>query len=232
MGMKKSIKATALFILFAITACSKLDVVGNDSIRAFDDLLQSAPVAQFTGLPPTVIQPEELGWYIDAPDGSARFILGQSARQLPPYNVHKVVMLQFAPAPFVAAGLNPDLLPEYFTVYNDSIVVEISFESDLLSSTPLSMYQQIVRLKRSSIGYHGQMDHYGINLGNGNMFEWAKNLATNDKDIVFVLDPAPFIAAGTDPAKIEGWTFAKVTVDDENGKPVQVDKILSAFNLK
>jgi hypothetical protein len=234
MGIKMAVKLTVLFPLLVITAfsCSKLDVVGNDSVRAFNDLLQSAQVEQFSTLPITVIHPVEKGWYIDAPDGSARFILGQSARQLPPYNVHKVVMLQFDPTPFVAAGLNPGLLPEYFTVYKDSIVVEISFESDLLSSTALSMYQHILRLNRNSIGYHMQMDHYGINLGNGNMFEWAKNLATNDKDIVFVLDPAPFIAAGTDPAKIEGWTFAKVTVDDANGKPVQVDKILNSFNLK
>jgi hypothetical protein len=63
------------------------------------------------------------------------------------------------------------------------------------------------------------------------MFEWAKNLATNDKDIVFVLALEPFIAAGTDPAKIEGWAFTKVTVDDVNGKPVLVDKILKPFNL-
>ena len=231
--MKTILKLLVLFALqaplalLAITACSKLDVVGNDSVRAFDDLLQSAPMGRFVGL-----HSEELGWYIAAPDNSVRFILGQTANQLPPNNVQNAVMIQFDPAPFIGAGLNPDLLPEYFTVYNDSIVVEISFESDLLSSTPLSMYQQIVRLKRSSIGYHGQMDHYGINLGNGNMFEWAKNLATNDKDIVFVLDPAPFIAAGTDPAKIEGWTFAKVTVDDANGKPIQVDKILKPINLK
>jgi len=226
-----------LFALFAITACSKLDVVGNDSIRAFNDLLESAPelVGDFTWLPNVANYPEESAWYINAPDGSARLILGKNAKQLPSNNVHIFVMLQFDSAPFVAAGLNSDLLPENFTLYkySDSIVIGISFESDQSDiTTPLSMYQHIVRLKRSAIGYHGQMDHYGINLGNGNMFEWAKNLATNDKDIVFVLDPAPFIAAGTDPAKIEGWTFAKVTVDDENGKPVQVDKILKPFNLK
>jgi hypothetical protein len=63
------------------------------------------------------------------------------------------------------------------------------------------------------------------------MFEWAKNLDTNDKDMVFVLNPSPFIAAGINPEKIEGWAFAKVTVDDENGKPIEVDKFLKPFNL-
>jgi hypothetical protein len=63
------------------------------------------------------------------------------------------------------------------------------------------------------------------------MFEWAKDMSTNDKDIVFVLNPEPFIKAGVDPNKIEGWAFAKVTVDDANGKPIEVDKILKPFNI-
>jgi hypothetical protein len=71
-----------------------------------------------------------------------------------------------------------------------------------------------------------------VNLGGGNLFEWAKDMGTNDKDIVFVLNPEPFIAAGVDPGKIRGWDFAKVTVDDANGKPVQVDKILKPFDLQ
>jgi hypothetical protein len=64
------------------------------------------------------------------------------------------------------------------------------------------------------------------------MFEWAKDLSTNDKDIVFVLDPGPFIAAGVDPGRIEGWVFAKVPVMDASGKPVEVDKILKPYDLE
>ena len=56
-------------------------------------------------------------------------------------------------------------------------------------------------------------------------------MKTNDKDIVFVLNPEPFIAAGTDPNRIEGWLFTKVTVDDKNGRPVLVDKLLKPFDL-
>jgi hypothetical protein len=40
------------------------------------------------------------------------------------------------------------------------------------------------------------------------------------------------IAAGTDPARVSGWVFAKVTVNDENGKPIEVDKILKPFDLR
>jgi hypothetical protein len=221
--MKTTIKLTALFALFAITACSKLDVVGNDSVRAFNDLLQSAP---------QLVAEDETGWYIIAPDGLVGFIWSKNFAESPFYDV----MLEFPALPFIAAGLDPSKLPDNFILLDDIIAVGTKLGTEQLQyngeATPLSSYQQIVKLKRRSIGYHMQMDHYGINLGYGNMFEWAKNLATNDKDIVFVLDPAPFIAAGTDPAKIEGWTFAKVTVDDANGKPIQIDKILKSFNLK
>jgi len=226
--MKTTLKLIALFALqalLAITACSKLDVVGNDSVRAFNDLLQNAP---------QLVSEDRAnkGWSIAAPSGGARFIWSKNFAESPVYDV----MLEFAAAPFIAAGLDPSRLPDYFIFRDGMLTVGTKLGKESLNykgeATPLASYEQIVKLKRSSIGYHGQMDHYGISLGNGNMFEWAKNLATNDKDIVFVLDPAPFIAAGTDPAKIEGWTFAKVTVDDENGKPVQVDKILKPFDLK
>ena len=70
------------------------------------------------------------------------------------------------------------------------------------------------------------------------MFEWAKNLSTNsatgenqDKDIVFVLNPEPLIAAGVDPEKVEGWVYAQVAVE-ENGQTVEVYKFLKPFNLK
>jgi hypothetical protein len=49
--------------------------------------------------------------------------------------------------------------------------------------------------------------------------------------MVFVLNPEPFLKAGADPNRIEGWTFTKVTVDDENGRPIEVDKILKPFDL-
>jgi len=223
--MKKTVKLTAFFALLAITACSKLDVVGNDSIRAFNDLLQST--SQLVSE-----DKENNGWSLFAPSGGARFIWSKNFAESSNFDV----MLEFDAAPFIAAGLNPPKLPNYFIFKDGLLTVGTKLGNEKLSyngeAAPLASYEQIVKLKRASIGYHMQMDHYGINLGNGNMFEWAKNLAANDKDIVFVLDPAPFIAAGTDPSKIEGWTFAKVTVDDENGKPVQVDKILKPFNLK
>jgi len=225
--MKTILKLTALFTLLSITvfSCSKLDVVGNYSVRSFDELLQTAP---------QLVSEDKANaaWYIIAPDRSVRFIWSKNFAESPLYDV----MLEFNAAPFIAAGLNPSKLPGNFIYGNGTLTVGTKLGNERLSYqgevSPLASYEQIVKLKRGNIGYHMQMDHYGISLGNGNMFEWAKNLAANDKDIVFVLDPEPFIAAGVNPDKIDGWAFAKVTVDDKNGKPVQVDKILKPFNLK
>jgi hypothetical protein len=57
-------------------------------------------------------------------------------------------------------------------------------------------------------------------------------MSKNDKDIVWVLNPEPFIAAGVDPGKIQGWVFAKVETKDDAGKTILVDRLLKPFNIK
>jgi hypothetical protein len=205
-------------------SCGKLDVVGTDSIRSFDKVLRQITQA---------VRPDEMngGWSLAAPDGAARFIWSKNYAESPLHDV----MLEFDAAPFIAAGLDPEKLPGNFAYYEGKIMVGTKLGQEQLryegEATPLASYEQIVRLKRSSIGYHGALDHYGVNLGDGNLFEWAKDMGATDKDMVFVLNPEPFITAGIDPSRIEGWVFAKVTVDDANGKPVEVDKILKPFDL-
>ncbi|MDR2445711.1 MAG: hypothetical protein LBD58_00235 [Treponema sp.] len=214
----------ALSILAAVS-CGKLDVVGTDSVKSFDKVLNQ--------IPQSVASDEKNGgWSLTAPDGGVRFIWGKNYAESPLYDV----MIEFGDAPFIDAGLDPDKLPENFARYDGKIMVGAKLGQEQLryqgEATPLASYEQIVKLKRSVIGYHMAMDHYGVNLGGGNLFEWAKDMDANDKDIVFVLNPDPFIAAGADPARIEGWVFATVAVDDANGKPIEVDKILKPFNLK
>jgi trans-aconitate methyltransferase len=82
---------------------------------------------------------------------------------------------------------------------------------------------------RQNIGYHTAMDHYNIDFGNA-MFEWAKDMSSNDKDIVFVLNPEPLIAAGVEPKNVDGWTYAQVPVM-QGGKETQVYKFLKPFDL-
>ena len=223
--MKRMIIFSAVVFMLAVS-CGKLDTVGNYSVRSLGELVNNAP---------QLLSGDEAnrGWSIAAPDASARFIWSRNFAESPRFDV----MLEFDASPFIAAGLDPSRLPGnfYFNSAGNLLVVGTKLGTEQLryqgEATPLASYEQIVKLKREAIGYHAAADHYGVDVGNGNMFEWAKDLKTNDKDIVFVLNPGPFIAAGTDPGRIEGWLFTKVTVDDENGRPVQVDKILKPFDL-
>jgi hypothetical protein len=227
MNITTKISGTIFLILSMLVmfSCGKFDVVGTGSIKSFEQILNRLPQA---------LTPDDAnkGWSLAAPDNSARFIWSRNYAESPRYDV----MIEFDAAPFISAGLDPEKLPENFSFTGNRITAGTKLGMEQLrysgEVTPLASYEQIVKLKRNSVGYHGAMDHYGVNLGNGNMFEWAKDMAANDKDMVFVLDPAPFIAAGTDPSRIEGWTFTKVTVDDENGKPIEVDKILKPFDLR
>jgi hypothetical protein len=216
--------STALTLTFFTLSCGgKLDVVGKDSARAFGELLQKAPQL-------VAADKESGGWSITTPDSGACFIWG-GERAAQPFDV----ILEIYAAPFIEAGLDISKLPATITFNGDKLTVGTKLIPDGSAasgeSAPLAAYERIVSLNRDAIGYHAALDHYGINIGGGFLFEWAKDINTNDKDMVFVLNPEPFINAGVTPDKIDGWAFAKVTVDDENGKPVQVDKILKPFNL-
>ncbi|WP_037585904.1 hypothetical protein [Stenoxybacter acetivorans] len=246
--MKKRTKfiaavAASLALMFTLTACSgpsSLDVVGRQSVTSFDEVLKTIP---------DQVKTDELnvGWSLSAPDDSVRFIWSEDYSKAPLHDV----MLELDAQPFIDAGLVPDKLPDNYAFYKDDtmgsmgsemLMVGTKLGSDKLtysgSPTALAAYEQIVTKYRDSINYHASLDHYGVKLGDGNMFEWAKDMKINgydntdqDKDIVFVLNPEPLIAAGVDPEKVEGWAYAQVPIE-ENGKTEQVWKLLKPFNLK
>ena len=230
--MKNSMKWLILLGLFAVIIViavvfllpKNLDVVGKESITSFKAVLAAAD---------DKVTPDEMngGWSLAAPDGSIRFIWSKDYSKSPMHDV----MLELDAQPFLDAGLDTAKLPESFSFYEGKLMVGTKLGKDELKysgeATPLAAYEQIVSKYRDSIGYHAALDHYGVNLGGGNLFEWAKDMAKNDKDIVFVLNPEPFIAAGVDPTNVAGWVFAKVPVD-VNGKPTEVDKLLKPFSLQ
>ena len=240
--MKKNIKAivaigiaavavAVLLIVILNSVGGNLDVVGRDSVTSFNTVLETIP---------DQVKADEMngGWSLTAPDGTVRFIWSENYSKSPLHDV----MLELDAKPFVDAGLDTAKLPDSYAGYEGMLMVGTKLGSDALiyngDATPLAAYEQIVNNYRSSINYHTDLDHYGVKLGDGNMFEWAKNLSTNsvteknqDKDIVFVLNPEPLIAAGVDPQKVEGWVYAQVEVE-ENGQTVEVYKFLKPFNLK
>jgi hypothetical protein len=220
----------AIIFLTVESAGGTLDVVGKRSAQSFDMVLNAIP---------DQVSKEDLskGFTLTAPDSSVRFTWSGETNE----NSRFDIKLQADAAPFIQAGLDTGKLPEDYDISDNVITVGVKLKDGSLmgtEETPLSAYEGLVKNGRSLINYHTDMDHFGVKLGGGNMFEWAKNLETSaatkqaqDKDIVFVLAPEPLIAAGVDPKKVEGWLYAPVPVM-ENGKKVQVNKFLKPFNIQ
>lgn len=223
--MKKLLIAVlTLVTLFTLAACSGTDVVANVSKTSFEAILNQIP---------DKIAADDTynAWALTSPTGE-RFLWSKdfSSTDKPDG------VLEFDAKPFLDAGLDVTKLPEWLVVSGDKILYKTELGNEKFNqnskSKPIEAFKEIVRTHRSVIGYHEKLDHYGVALGNGNAFEWAKDMNTNDKDIVFVLNPQPFIDAGVKADQVEGWAFAKVDTKDESGKPIQVDKFLKPFNLK
>lgn len=220
---KVGLSALVLAGLFVLSSCAQLDVVGKDAVNSFEKLMAASSA---------LVSEDEMngGWSLAAPDKSARFIWSRDYSGSP---VHDV-MIELDAQPFVNAGLDVSWLPEGMA-YGDMLMVGTKLGDKAITydgeATPFASFQKIVELSRESVKYHADLDHYGVDLSGGNAFEWAKDMSTNDKDIVFVLDPKVFLDAGVDPAKVEGWAFARVKTMDANSKPIEVDKFLKPFNL-
>lgn len=230
--------ALAITFALALSGCAGTDVVGKVAKTSFKAVLDASKDK-------VSFSKEDESWGLTSPAGDEVLFSTNFARNAPSTggmaDMDKPdVEFTFDAAPFIAAGLDVAKLPAvdgikyeiedgrfmlHFELGNDAFPADVakSFEAT---------FAEIVRTQRARIGYHEKLDHYGISLGDGNMFEWAKDMSKNDKDIVWVLNPAPFIAAGVDPAKIEGWVFAKVETKDAKGKTIFVDKLLKPFNVK
>ena len=212
----------AAISLLTFTACAQTDIIAKVSITSFDSVLKLSDVTT-----------DEMygGWSLNAPDNTARFIFSSDFKTSAPHDV----MIETDAQPFIDAGLDTSLLPAGMYVDGKIMVGQELGDAafpDSAKATALDSYQELIKLNRSVLGYHETLDHYGIDLGDGNKFEWAKDITTNDKDIVFVLDPKMLVDAGVDPAKVTGWVFAKVEMKDAAGKPVSADKFLKPFDLE
>jgi hypothetical protein len=209
-----------------VAGCSALDVVGKTAITTFQTLLETTAGS-------VAIDAATNRWVLPS-QGGEKFEWSADFSGTPPN-----FRVSLDAAPFLAAGLDAARLPAERYGY-DAATNRLTLSFDVGKDrftyngavTPLETFKKIVQTHRPIIGYHAALDHYGIALGDGNMFEWAKDMAKNDKDIVFVLNPEPLLAAGVDPSKIAGWIFTKIPVKDKSGKTVDVDKFVKPYNLK
>lgn len=214
-------------LVLGLVACSGTDVVGKVATTSFEKVVDASKASVFK-------DEATRTWNLGSPAGD---LLRFSAD----FSKDDDVEFLFDAAPFLAAGLDPSKLPSSGdVVYSITPDAHLRIAFDLgpqplsadSSASLASLFKDIVRTRRDRIGYHEKLDHYGIKLGNGNMFEWARDMAKNDKDIVWVLNPDPFIQAGVDPAKVQGWAFAKVELKDDAGKAILVDKLLRPYNIQ
>lgn len=224
--MKKKLIVVLLLLMMLVvfSACRQLDVIGNGSVEAFDALSQAMPA----------VYADEVngGWLLIAPDDSTRFFWSKDFSQ----SRHYDVAIEFDPQPFIDAGLDLAKLPQEM-IYGDKLRAGNVYGDKTPTYngeiTPLASYEQILLLYPGKIAYHDAADHYMLHFGNGNMIEFAKDMSTNEKDIVFMLNPQPFIEAGVDPQLVEGWTFvANLETMNASGKTVVVDRFLKIFDLQ
>jgi hypothetical protein len=204
------------------------DVVGAGAVTSFQAMIDALK------MPPALVEDDDM-WVLTAPDGGAAFWWRASANDGRNFDVY----ISIDAEPFVKAGLDVSKLPAEMkgalesrgklTLGKKLSVDPLAYEGDV---TPLSSFEWIVRLDRDAVGYHTALDHYGVTVSDGSLLEWARDMTVNDKDLVFVLNPQVFIDAGADPAKVEGWSFGKVTVEDARGRKFDADKFLKPFDLK
>lgn len=215
--------ALAVAVLGVLTGTGALDIIGARSASAFANALDAMPGA-------VKEEPGRGGWSVSAPDGSVKFIWGRGSGGEGTF----VLAFELDASPFLEAGVEAERLPS--GMLSDGLitlgrVVALEAGKGGTETGPAALYRSILASDRASVSYHADMDHFGMSLGNGNVFEWAKDLVANDKDIVFVLDPGPFISAGVDVSRVQGWTFAKVKVEDRQGRMIEVDKLLKPFSI-
>jgi hypothetical protein len=233
----KIVSAIAAALSLGLAGCGATDVVAkvaNSSFKA---------VAQASGDRVSWSQEDE-SWALASPAGDELLLSSDFSRNAGAGSMADMekpdAEFSFDVAPFIAAGLDLAKLPMAegirYEIEGDRFMYHFELGSDKFPADARksleAAFAEIVRTQRPRIGYHEKLDHYGLKLGNGNMFEWAKDISKNDKDIVWVLNPEPFIAAGVDPAKIQGWAYAKVETKDEAGKTIFVDKLLKPFDLR
>lgn len=208
----------SLFIL-NLFSCLNLDVIGKDSIRAFRDLIFKTNIDNF----------ETNDSYI------IRFTEGEIFGVSKDFSLtEKDIYFEIASNEFLNAGLDLNKLPKNYVFNSESgnIVISFNIDNNIKSNGGIvEIFKEIVKKQRKIISYHEELDHYGIDSGNGNVFEWAKDFKTNDKDMVFVLNPEPFINAGLIPENLETWSYIKVRTKDKSGNTIEIYKILKSYDI-
>ena len=217
--MSKSIIVISVVMAVLITACGDLDVTRKDAVVSFGIVSEAAPIEEY----------EANRWKLTAPDGNAWFFFDNMG-----------IGMAVDAAPFIDAGLNLSMLdnvgehnlnPGKESIYFSTPSIDMLNQN--VKETALEQFEANIGSLRKYLGFHAAGDHHAIEFGNGDSFEWARDMTTNqtndtpqDKDIVFALNPQPLIDAGVDVENIEGWSYVTLQMMGES-----IPKLVKAFDL-
>jgi len=132
------------------------------------------------------------------------------------------VYMAFMAQPFLDAGLDVTALPDNVILKGDMLVFSFDLKEAKVGTDAVSKLSNILDTNRALLTYHADLDHYGLKLG-VHKFEWAKDMSTNDKDAVFVLDGETLISWGVDLSKVTGWTVGDMDGDPLLLLPISLD---------
>lgn len=220
----KKLMILAVVLIAILAGCTAKPVEGTPVVEAPIETLDPS-IVSFVALSETI------EWTVDgnnfityAPDQSVSLAIAQS------FTSENDVVMSVDAAPFIAAGLDVTKLPDGLFV-DGRLNYVTSIEGNTTYANVTEAFTDIQSIQSDLVGYHAALDHYGLSLQDGNVFEWAADVNTNDKDIVFVLNPQTLIDAGTNVEAVDGWIFAEVEIMKADGSMEMVPKLLKPFDL-
>lgn len=204
--------AALTFALFA--GCAATDVALKYSKESFSNVLKADP---------SLVTEGENNDYLLTVDGKTSLKISRDYSR----NGEDIV-LATPLQPFLKAGLNVAKLGKDYRTDKENLYLITDYGKGTgEKNSPEQALFESVAYDRKTLTYHQALDHFGIVL-NGGKFEFAKDYAKNDKDIVFAIAAKPLQEIGVDVHNVDGWIFK--TMQDESGK--DVDLLLKPYNLK
>lgn len=202
--MKKILLLIA-FLIF-IAGCTSTDVVKREAQSSFEAILAVDTVK-------TSIK-----------DGFAHIIVADGYHfelSLNPQSTNEDVIMGVMAMPFLDAGLDITKLPSNMRIEDDMLLITFDGIKGSMTYDAKGQMNSLLTNNRTLLGYHAELDHFGVALGD-HKFEWAKNMATNDKDVVFILSADVLRAAGVNVESVNGWVFKTMDGMDLLLKPIDL----------
>lgn len=202
--MKRILLLLSLLILVA--GCASTDVVRREAQSSFEEILAVDSVES------SII------------DGYAHIIIDEGYHfdlSLNPQSTTEDVIMAVMAMPFLDAGLDVSKLPSNMRIKDDMLLITFDGIVGSMTSDAKGQMESLLSNNRELLSYHSELDHFGIALGD-HKFEWAKNLASNDKDAVFILSADVLRSIGVDVESVDGWMFSMMDGMDLLLKPIDL----------